>query len=155
MNTDLITFLIFVALFVTGLIIGSINEKRHYKSINRREKESLTRPALTMDVKYENPRVRQSRMVSGSVVVSIDYFKRFVAALRNIVGGSVGTYETLVDRARREAVLRLKENATGADIVVNVRVETSAIGASADQQRSVGSVEALAYGTAIWLEPLH
>ena len=92
---------------------------------------------------------------AGSVVVSIDYFKRFVAALRNIVGGSVGSYETLVDRARREAVLRLKESAKGANIVVNVRVETSSIGASADRRSSVGSVEALAYGTAIWLEPLH
>ena len=155
MNSDYLTFVLFVVLFIIGFISGSLNEKLHYKSINRREKDLLTLPAVTMDVKYEQSRVHQSRMVSGSVVVSIDYFKRFVAGLRNIVGGSVGTYETLVDRARREAVLRLKENSSGADIVVNVRVETSAIGSSANQRGTVGSVEALAYGTAIWLEPLH
>ncbi|MCI5128213.1 MAG: hypothetical protein D3907_06860, partial [Candidatus Electrothrix sp. AUS3] len=33
------------------------------------------------------------------------YFKRIVAGLRNIFGGNVQSYETLVDRARREAVI--------------------------------------------------
>ena len=41
-------------------------------------------------------------LVHGNVVVSVDYFKRFVAALRNLFGGSVTSYETLIDRARRE-----------------------------------------------------
>jgi uncharacterized protein YbjQ (UPF0145 family) len=52
--------------------------------------------------------------VSGSVVVSVDYFKRFLAGLRTLVGGRVTSYETLLDRARREAILRCKETRAGA-----------------------------------------
>ena len=50
-------------------------------------------------------------MVTGNVVISVDYFKTVVAGLRNLVGGNVNTYETLLDRARREALLRLQQQA--------------------------------------------
>jgi uncharacterized protein YbjQ (UPF0145 family) len=88
-------------------------------------------------------------MVTGSVVISVDYFKRFVAGLRKLVGGRVTTYETLLDRARREAILRMKERAKdlGAYIVFNVKIETASI--SKGRKQTVGSVEVLAYGTAL------
>ena len=87
-------------------------------------------------------------MVYGSAVISIDYFKRILAALRNIFGGTITAYETLLDRARREAVLRMKEMAGDATMIVNVRIETATIGRKA-HKRSVGCLEAIAYGTAI------
>ena len=59
------------------------------------------------------------------------------------------SYESLVDRARREATLRMKEAAGDAHIILNTRIETSAIGHSANQRSTVGSIEAIAYGTAI------
>ena len=62
----------------------------------------------------------------------------------------VYSYESLVDRARREALLRMKESIPGAKAIVNVRVETSTIGATANARGAVGSVEALAYGTALF-----
>ena len=85
---------------------------------------------------------------SGNVVISVDYFKRFVAGLRNLVGGRITTYETLLDRARREAILRMKEQAHGLGgyIVFNVKLETASI--SKGRKNTVGSVEVLAYGTA-------
>jgi uncharacterized protein YbjQ (UPF0145 family) len=88
-------------------------------------------------------------MVCGNVVISIDFFKKFVSGLRRIVGGRVSSYESLIDRARREAVLRMKEEAAkkGAQYVFNVKMETSSI--SKGRRNSVGSVEVLAYGTAI------
>ena len=49
----------------------------------------------------------------------------------------------LVDRARREAILRMKEQAADADLFVNLKLETSSVS-------QVGSVEVLAYCTAIW-----
>ena len=55
--------------------------------------------------------VRTSFLVNGSTVVSNDYFKRLLAILRNIFGGRVKAYESLLDRARREAVLRMKDEA--------------------------------------------
>jgi uncharacterized protein YbjQ (UPF0145 family) len=79
----------------------------------------------------------------------VDYFKRILAAMRNVIGGTVRSYETLIDRARREAILRMKESApVGTSIIINVRVETSTIGNNT-RNKSVGCVEALAYGTAL------
>ena len=46
----------------------------------------------------------------------------------------------------------MKENAGQADLIAGVRIETSSIGQSAGDDDAVGSVEALAYGTAIRFE---
>lgn len=141
---------VFAVLFVVGFLAGTFNERRHYKSILKREEELIGLPAVSMRSLPEDSQIRKSEMISQNVVISIDYFKRALAILKCIVGGSVGPYESLVDRARREAVLRLKESASDADIILNVRVETSTIGDAANSKGAVGSVEALAYGTAIW-----
>jgi uncharacterized protein YbjQ (UPF0145 family) len=62
----------------------------------------------------------------------------------------MGSYETLIDRARREAILRMKEQARSADAIVNFRIETSSISKGGRRRgKTVGTVEALAYGTAI------
>jgi uncharacterized protein YbjQ (UPF0145 family) len=92
--------------------------------------------------------IKNSRLVNGSVVISIDYFKKFVASLMNFFGGRVSTYETLIDRARREAILRMKEDAGDASEIINVRIETSSISKNASD--NIGAVEVLAYGTAIY-----
>ena len=110
-------------------------------------------PALTLkDPDIPAHRVREARLVYGNVVISIDYFKKILAGLRNLFGGTVKSYESLIDRARREALLRMKEMAPEADMIVNVRIETAAIGRSANK-KSIGSVEAIAYGTAIRMNP--
>jgi uncharacterized protein YbjQ (UPF0145 family) len=87
-------------------------------------------------------------MVFGSVVISVDYFKRVFSALINVFGGDLKPYETLLDRARREAVLRLVESCPDADEIINLRIETSSISKGAKNQ--VGCVEVVAYGTAIF-----
>ena len=143
-------FIVFLLLFFIGYFIGSWSEKRHYRSIEEREKKTMRLPLLSMDKSVQPDGINEAKLVMGNVVVSIDYFKRVLASLRNIVGGRVSTYETLVDRARREAILRMKEKAGSANFIINVRIETSAIGASANSKKSVGSVEAIAYGTAIY-----
>ena len=55
----------------------------------------------------------------------------------------------LVDRGRREAILRMKEQCADADLIVNLRIETSRISKGA-KRRSLGTVEVFAYGTALW-----
>ncbi len=47
----------------------------------------------------------------GSVVIATDYFKVFAAGLRNLFGGEMKTYRTLMGRARREAIVRMLEQA--------------------------------------------
>ncbi len=142
--------IIFLVLVVLGYTAGSIAEKKHYKSIREREKETRNLPAVTIKNAIDGTEeILDARLVMGSAVISIDYFKRILASLRNIFGGEVMSYETLVDRARREAMLRMKQMATGSDIILNMRIETSSIGKSANKRKSIGSVEAFAYGTAV------
>lgn len=145
--------IIFVALIVLGYTAGTIAERKHYRSIDARERKFLNLPAVTIkNALQKNAEIEKVQLVYGNVVISIDYFKRFLAGLRNIFGGEVKSYETLVDRARREAILRMKEMAKGANIILNLRIETSAIGQSANRRQALGSVEAIAYGTAVTLK---
>ena len=144
--------IIFLVLMTLGYGAGTFLEKRHYRSIRRREKEFLNLPAVTLKTAHYTPdQVASARLVYGSAVISIDYFKKILAGLRNIFGGTVKSYESLVDRARREATLRMKEMAGDAAVIVNVRIETASVGKQANK-KSVGCLEAVAYGTAIILK---
>ena len=145
--------IILVVLLAVGYGVGSWNERRHYKSIERREKGLLSKAFVTFDKAYSRGEIETASLVTGNAVISVDYFKRIVAGLRNFFGGRVSTYETLLDRARREALLRMRESMPDADMIVNVRLETSSIGKSADQRQALGSIEAMAYGTALKFKP--
>ncbi len=48
----------------------------------------------------------------------------------------------------------MKDQAFGYDYVLNLRIETSTIGNAANQKGNVGSVEVLAYGTAVKVEKM-
>ncbi len=146
----LIQILIFVFFILLGYFAGSYFEHRHYKSIRTRERASVRLPVVTFkSVPFKEEEIEVSHLVYGSAVISVDYFKRMLASLRNLFGGKVKSYESLLDRARREAILRMKERAMGHNIVMNMRVETMTIGRRANTGKSVGCLEALAYGTAI------
>ena len=142
-----------IILVLLGLIAGSTAEKRHYRSIKAREAALLRLPAVTIE-RCVNPQaeIEKAELVTGSVVISLDYFKRILAGLRNIVGGRVKSYETLLERGRREALLRMKKSAADANMILNVRLETSSSGQNADQRKSIGRIEVLAYGTAVYLK---
>jgi len=143
---DLIILIVLLAL---GYGFGRRSESKHYASIIEREKHLNKIPVIASRIPpHGNPNY-DSQLVTGSVVISIDYFKRFIAGLRNLVGGRVSSYETLVDRARREAILRMKEEAKklNAEMVFNIKLETASI--HKGRRNGIGSVEVLAYGTAL------
>ncbi|MCH7880697.1 MAG: heavy metal-binding domain-containing protein [Proteobacteria bacterium] len=142
---------IFLVLLVLGYVFGQWTEKRHFRSLIRREKETLKVPVITLKAIPPELSPCNTFLVCGNVVISIDYFKKFLSALRALFGGRLRSYETLLDRARREAILRMKELAIarGGKIIVNVRIETASISKFSRNRSSVGSVEVLAYGTAI------
>lgn len=131
-----------------GYLFGRMAERRHYRSILAREALLRGLPAIAARTPPDDRYYRQV-LVLGNVVVSIDYFKRFLAGLRNLFGGRVTAYESLLDRARREAILRMKQAAqdAGARFVFNVKLETASI--SKGRGDRIGSVEVLAYGTAL------
>lgn len=144
---DLIIFIVLLAL---GYGFGRYAESKHYKSIIKREKELNKIPAVATRIPPIRRQDLNSQLVAGNVVISVDYFKRFIAGLRNIFGGRITAYETLLDRARREAILRMKEEAEklNAEFVFNIKLETSSI--HKGRGNSIGSVEVLAYGTALY-----
>jgi uncharacterized protein YbjQ (UPF0145 family) len=147
----IITIGVPIALIVLAMVTGTLLEKRHFQDIRQRE-ATLSRMPLLVGKAYPlDTEVAEARLVHGSVVVSVDYFKRFLAGLRNIFGGEVRAYCSLLDRGRREALLRMQEQWTQADLIVNVRVETSSIskGGKSGRRGTIGSTELLAYGTAI------
>ncbi len=139
---------VLVLLFL-GYVFGRRAESRHYKDIVRRESRLLQLPTINGKQPLGDISVVNCTLVRGSVVISVDYFKRMLAGLRAFFGGEMQAYETLLDRARREAVLRMKESCPGAVQIINLRIETSSIYRGAE---SVGSVEVLAYGTALYGE---
>ena len=146
---DLFGLILIVLFLVLGYGFGRLAEARHYRSIRRREEAFSDLIIVCCKTVPESLPNSGGQMVRGSVVVSVDYFKRFVARLRMIFGGRVHTYESLLDRGRREALLRMQAEARklGATMIFNTRFETSSI--SKGRGQSVGCVEVLAYGTAI------
>lgn len=139
---------VFVTLVVIGYVVGRILEARHYRSIRAREQE--LRDVMVFASRFP-PTLEPLRqdLVAGSVVVSTDYFKRVVAGLQSIVGGRLKSYESLLDRARREAILRMKAEARGlgSTMIVNVKFQTFSI--PGRKPGSLVGVEMLAYGTAL------
>ncbi|MGB1311558.1 MAG: YbjQ family protein [Leucothrix sp.] len=150
MSVQIITFLV---LLVLGYFIGSYLERKHYRSIKMREEKFNQLPAVASKVLPPNAAAFEQTLVMGSVTISVDYFKRFLATLHNFFGGSVTSYETLLDRARREAIIRMKAEADrlNAELVLNVKYETASIYKGSGS--GVGSVEVLAYGTAMIPKP--
>ncbi len=142
-----------LALLAVTYVIGSTLERTHQRGLRRRERRSRNLPAVTFETLPTDWQVLDARLVTGSVVISIDYFKRFLAGLRALVGGRIASYESLLDRARREALLRLKEKAFehGYHAVINVRLETSRLANSTRRGEGTSGVEVLAFGTALKL----
>ena len=142
---QLIITLILVTL---GYLFGRRAEKKHYDSLIEREIKANKLPVIASRIPPFDAPYEQT-LVSGSVVIANDYFKVFVAGLRNLFGGKVTTYETLLDRARREAVLRMKDKAKalGAEYIFNIKYDTSNI--SGQYSRQLPIIEVHAYGTAL------
>ncbi|HNP36126.1 MAG TPA: heavy metal-binding domain-containing protein [Woeseiaceae bacterium] len=142
-----------LAILVGAYLIGSYVERRHFASIREREQAFKTYPVTTFESVPESWQIGRSELVAGNVVVSLDYFKRVIAGLRSIIGGRIKTYEPLLDRARREALLRMLESAKnkGYDAVINVRLETSRLANATGGGQGTAGVEMLAFGTGITL----
>ncbi len=141
-------------LTLLGWLLGRHVERQHFASLRERELEFLRFPVSTLGPAPEL-KVASARLVGGSVVVSLDYYKRFVTSFKQIFGGRLRAYEPLMERARREALLRMLDEAVmgGFDTVVGVRLETSRLASSAGNNKGTAGVEVLAYGTALKVEP--
>ena len=84
-------------------------------------------------------------LVRGATVRAKHVGVDIMAGLRNLVGGEMKSYSSMLAGAREQALDRMAEEARalGANAVVAVRMETSAI--------AQGASEIVAYGTAVRL----
>lgn len=142
-----------VVLLVVGLGAGRVAERRHLTRIQQRESANQGIIMIT-DLRSFPGGVQTSVtpvLVSGEAVISSDYFKTFLASLRKIIGGELRSLESLMNRARREAILRMVEQAkaVGCDTVCNVRIEGFDIaGSNQKSKKAMVLVTVLATGTA-------
>ena len=150
----IINFGVPLLLLLSAYFIGAAIERKHFARIRERESALRGFPVLTFKTLPADWRVGSAMLVTGSTVVSVDYFKRIIAGLRGLLGGRIKTYEPLLERARREAVLRMieKAQAQGYDAIVNARLETSRLASSTRRGEGIAGVEMLAYGTAVTLD---
>jgi uncharacterized protein YbjQ (UPF0145 family) len=150
---DLLFFLsAFLLLLLAGLLVGTVLERQHFRSIE--EREARLRHIPVFADRQPPPHFNGAfGLVSGSVVIASDYFKTIAAMLKGIIGGRLGSYETLIERGRREAILRMKEAAAreGAQAIFNVRLETSTL--NQNKRQGIVCAEILAYGTAFKTSP--
>lgn len=150
MNNSMTQFLInyapLIVLFVVGWFFGSRHERQHLAQLSIAE-QSLSHIIVSSE-RFYRPKLAagsEGELVLGSVVIAQDYFKMIIARVLSIFGKNLTTYETLLDRARREAIVRMRTEAKakGYNHIYGLRLEVSNI-------NQLGSmVEAIAYGTAV------
>ena len=150
MNNSLTQMLInyapFILLFAAGWFFGSRHERQHLAQLSVAE-QSLSHIMVSSE-RFYVPKLAantEGELVLGSVVIAQDYFKMIIARVLSIFGKNLTTYETLLDRARREAIVRMRTEAQakGYNYIYGLRLEVSNI-------NQLGSmVEAIAYGTAV------
>ncbi|WP_180052313.1 MULTISPECIES: YbjQ family protein [Acinetobacter] len=142
MDGLIIQIVIFAILFSVGFGFGRYNERKHLQYLDEQEQRLAY-------IRVNNSRFIEStfpgHMISSNVVISHDYFKYAIANVQNMLGGRLTSYESVVERARREAIVRLKLEAEkmGADQIMGIRLSTTELGMQG------GMVEVFAYGTAI------
>jgi len=134
---DLIFAIGFTAFgLILGAIFGSAAEKKHLTDLALREQAMAGVRVYDVPFPTTSSADAEPKLHMGEVAIASDYLKSFVASLIGLVGGEMKVFETLMNRARREALLRLKEraHADGYNAICNVRLSTADIGGSAGGQ---------------------
>lgn len=150
---DLIGLLISVIAILVGLFVGKAVEKKHLANLAQREAElgdmqvNTFRQPLNISAEPHTP-----TLVCGDAVIASDAFKSWASSLRNLFGGEAKNFGLLYQRSRREATLRMLEEARrqGFNAVCNLRYDSVDIGGNAvnSAKRSLPMATCLASCTA-------
>jgi uncharacterized protein YbjQ (UPF0145 family) len=91
---------------------------------------------------------RHLGLVRGITVRSRSVVGNFVGGLQSVFGGKLSVYVELAETARQEAFDHMCAHASqgGANAVIGMRYDANEI--------MDGITEVLAYGTAVWVEPV-
>ncbi len=124
---------------------------RHERDLRTRERLGGDLPLL-LTGEAPDAQLSEPRLVCGSVALSHAAVRSLPVVFRRLVGGRVPVLEAMAARARREAVLRLREAAReiGAEVVANVRFETHRLrGVPLFFGGTLMAIEVVAFGTAL------
>jgi uncharacterized protein YbjQ (UPF0145 family) len=148
---EFLSLVITLVMFLGAWISGTILELRHLKNLLLLESGSRDVLAVTIEDLPREWQVESCELVMGNVVISQDYFKRVAANIKGIFGGNIRVLEPLLERARREALIRMKgvAHARGYHTIINVRIETATLASARRDGKGTAGVEILAFGTAI------
>lgn len=146
----IIRFIWQIVMLPVGLVFGGMAERKHFRALAEREAANIVR--VDNRKRIDRPdSVAEAVLVTGQVVVATDYWKSFAMKLRNIVGGEAKSADRLMQRGRREALMRLCDAAAkrGATEVWNIRLTFSNIGMMSGRASGNMQVEVFAFGTAV------
>lgn len=99
---------------------------------------------LLLNIEYiPDKKIRALGIAKGSVVLSKNFGKDFMASMKTLVGGEIESYTQMLTEARQIATKRMVDDAEsmGADAVIGVRYASASV--------MQGAAEITAYGTAV------
>jgi uncharacterized protein YbjQ (UPF0145 family) len=132
-------------------IVGGTIERRHFGSLDQREAEH-TGFLITQIKSFPGAMAGPSppTILCGEAVISSDYLKTWLGGIRKIFGGEMKSYQSLLIRARREALLRVVEEARrlGYNAICNVRYASTDISGASKRKNKAVMVTILASATA-------
>ena len=86
---------------------------------------------LTTTPQIEGHEIKEYKgIVTGETIIGANIFKDFMAGIRDIVGGSSGSYEKVLIKAKETSMREMQERAEamGANAVVGIDIDYETIG---------------------------
>lgn len=143
----IIVIIVTLVLLALGFFVGGSVERKHFASLKSREQATSSLVTQIKSFPFQaGVGSKVPEALYAEVVISSDYLKTFLAGLRNIFGGEVNSFQSLLIRARREALQRLVEQAEakGFNAICNARLETAQIGGGSKKGVMMVAIQATA-----------
>ena len=126
-------------------IWGRYQERKQLAEFD--EREARVAHVLVLDTRKvpDGMTAEYAFLIEGSSVMGMNLGKQLAASLKSIVGGELESFRRTHDRTRRQAEIRMREEAAWRDAkaIINVRYETSRI------SKANAASEVLCYGTMV------
>ena len=119
-----------LSLILLGWIVGGAKERKHLRVLEHffRHNRCLVTEIRSFPEGAEPG--HGATLINAEVVVAEDYLKTILAGLRQIFGGEMKSYQSLMQRARQEVTLRMIKEAEkhGHNAVCNIRIDFVRLG---------------------------
>ncbi len=101
MDNLIFQLVIFLILFSIGWAFGRHIERKHLNELLEKEQQFAH---IRIDTNRFATSDQLGHFISSNVVISHDYFKYVLASIKNILGGRLTSYESIVELAYGTAV---------------------------------------------------